>query len=567
MLGVGAADGVAIGRVYLFHDESPVFSRLNIDDTDKELSRLDTSLAAAHEQIAEIMRKAEAAGGSDNADIFDYQLLILEDVDFTDKVKNKIAGEKINCEYAVQAVCDEYIALFSKMDNGYLKERVGDMTDIKKRLLCALTGAEYQSLSELPKDTILAAYDLTPSQTAELDSKLVKGILLEKDGKLSHTVILARSMGVPCIVGLGGLLNNLAQGSAVVMDGKSGEVIENPDNSQIELYTKVRLEIEKKNKELEQYRHCRGVTLDGREVGIYANITSVGEVGRLLANGGEGVGLLRTELIYMASKTPPSEETQYRIYSQMASSLKGRPLIIRTLDAGGDKNIDYLGIEKEANPFLGVRAIRYCLATPEIFKTQISAILRAAVHGNIYLMFPMIATIEELRSAKTIVGEVRAELEMNKTEYGAIRIGMMMEMPSAAFLAQSFAKEVDFFSIGTNDLTQYLFAADRGNVKVAYLNSYFHPALLNTVYKIIQAANENDIEVEICGQAGEIPELVPLWAAMGITNLSVTIPSIPLVRKIICRTDIRQAQERLRQILLMDTAGEVGEFLRRGGEH
>lgn len=567
MLGVGAADGVAIGRVYLFHDESPVFSRLNIDDTDKELSRLDTSLAAAHEQIAEIMRKAEADGGSDNADIFDYQLLILEDVDFTGKVKNKIAEEKINCEYAVQAVCDEYIALFSKMDNGYLKERVGDMTDIKKRLLCALTGAEYQSLSELPKDTILAAYDLTPSQTAELDSKLVKGILLEKDGKLSHTVILARSMGVPCIVGLGGLLNNLAQGSAVVMDGKSGEVIENPDNSQIELYTKVRLEIEKKNKELEQYRHCRGVTLDGREVGIYANITSVGEVGRLLANGGEGVGLLRTELIYMASKTPPSEETQYRIYSQMASSLKGRPLIIRTLDAGGDKNIDYLGIEKEENPFLGVRAIRYCLANPEIFKTQISAILRAAVHGNIYLMFPMIATIEELRSAKTIVGEVRAELETNKAEYGAIRIGMMMEMPSAAFLAQSFAKEVDFFSIGTNDLTQYLFAADRGNVKVAYLNSYFHPALLNTVYKIIQAANENDIEVEICGQAGEIPELVPLWAAMGITNLSVTIPSIPLVRKIICRTDIRQAQERLRQILLMDTAGEVGEFLRRGGEH
>lgn len=563
MLGIGTVDGIAIAKTYLFNDKPLVFSKATVEDINKELRRLNDSLAAAYSQVHEIMIKAQSLGGNDKWEIFDFQLLILKDEDFINKIENKITEEKINCEYAVESVCLEYAALFSEMDNEYLNQRTGDILDIKIRIQCVLSGVPYKSLSGLSGEVILSAYDLAPSQTAELNTDYVKGILLEKGGKSSHTVILARSLGIPCIVGLDGLLNNLTNGNTIIMDGSSGEVIEDPTDSQIERYTKAMLEIEQKNKLLEKYKNCRSVTADGFEMKVYANITSAGEVAKLIENGGEGVGLLRTEFIYMASSSaPPSEKNQYEIYSEIAASLKGRPLVIRTLDAGGDKNIAYLGIEKEENPFLGYRAIRYCLDNKHIFKEQISAVLRAAVHGNIYMMFPMIADIEELRSAKAVVGETKADLEMNGVEYGEIRIGMMMETPAAAVSADLFAKEADFFSIGTNDLTQYLFAADRNNKKVAYLNSSFHPALLNTVYNICRAANKNNIEVDICGQAGEIPELVPLWAAMGVTNLSVSIPSVPLVRKIICQTNKQQAQKDLQEILRLDTSQEVIKFIK-----
>ncbi len=510
------------------------------------------------------METASVSFGKENGDIFDYQLLLLEDMSFLGKIKEIIETEQVNCEYAVDSAARQYIELFENMDNDYLKERTVDLADIAKRLNFILRGKELKTLSDIREDSIVAAADLTPSQTAGINRKRVKGILLEHGGISSHSVIIARSMGIPCIIGIPGLLNNVAHGETVMINSDSGEVIKNPTAGQIALYKAYEARITAEKHELDRYVKAGSITRDGFEVKVYANITSENDAAALIENGGEGAGLFRTEFLFMTGKNPPSEELQYKVYSNTARILDGRPLIIRTLDAGGDKNIPYLKIPAEGNPFLGYRAIRYCLDNPDIFKAQLSAILRAGLHGSVECMVPMIATIDELRRTRAMVKEVGEELAAKGIPYSdRVRLGIMVETPAAAVMADRFAEEADFLSIGTNDLTQYLFAADRMNPKVADLNSYFHPALLRIVKYVCDCANRKGIEVDICGQAGEIPALVPIWTAMGVNNLSVSIPSIPKVRKIICETRKADAAEIMEKALTLDTAKEVESFLKQ----
>lgn len=560
--GIGVIGGMAMAEVYLVDDCILEITRETVDDVDKEYRRLLTAIEVCAGQIEKIMHAATERLGKDNGEIFDFQLLMLDDKEFLEPIRRYIVDDHFNCEYALDQVAKQYIDRLSKIDNPYLRERTADVADLARRINFALRGREMKTLSGISRESIVAAVDLTPSQTAGIDRNKVKGIILEKGGKSSHSVILARSMGIPCIIGIENLTESVSSGDVAIVNGDTGEVFISPTAGQIAAFNGYMENIIKEEKIFSRYVHCRSITQDGAEVKVLANITSEREALDLVQKGGEGAGLLRTEFMYMSGSTPPSEEVQYNVYSNIARALNGLPLIIRTLDAGGDKSIPYLDIPNEDNPFLGYRAIRYCLDNPEIFKTQVSAILRSGVNGNVEFMIPMIATIDEIKRARAIIEEVKKELSQKGIKYAKhMCLGMMMETPAAAFMAERFAKEVDFFSIGTNDLTQYLFAADRTNEKVAYLNSYFHPALLRLVRNICDSARRYGIAVDICGQAGEVPELVPLWIAMGVDNLSVSIPSIPRVRKIICETNKLKAVDVMERALNMDTAEEVKEYL------
>ncbi len=559
MVGIGAVDGVAVEPIYCFEDETPFVAIREVVDTAEECNRLTHAFTVVQSQLEAIMEKVKDVYGDDKTDIFDYQLLMLQDTDFVEKIEDEIKQGAV-CESAVEKVCGAYIQLFTEIDNEYLRQRTGDIADIQKRILFALSGKTLKSLLDIGDPVILSANDLLPSQMAEVNNKFVKGILLEKGGKSSHTVILARSMGIPCIVGIENL-SAIKDATVVIMDGKTGEIIETPTEEQLHTYRKRIAEQAEQKKLLDPYKTCKAITEDGIEMNVYANITSKEEVAALLENGGDGVGLLRTEFIYMQASSSPSEQAQFDIYAAIAKSLQQRPLIIRTLDAGGDKHIEYLHIPEEENPFLGYRAIRYCLDHADVFKAQMKAILRAGCAGNVHMMFPMITSMQELKRAKALVAEAKDELKGENVPYADVAIGMMMETPAAAFAAERFAAEVDFFSIGTNDLTQYLFAADRNNKNVAHLNNYFHPTLLSAVYAICKAAAAHHIEVDICGQAGEVELLVPMWVAMGVTNLSVSIPSIPKIKKIICETNVQEASQKLQEVLTFDNAEEVINFL------
>lgn len=552
-----------MANIYLLEDSTPEVVKRKIVNPEQEYQRFLAAKETCISQLERIMKTAIEDFGQENGEIFDYQLLMLEDKDFLGKIKGYIFTELMNCEYALSVTAQEFVTMFQNIDNEYLRERTADIEDLAKRLNFALRGKELNALSGITGKVVVAASDLSPSQTAGIDRERVKGILLERGGTSCHSVILARSMGIPCIVGVPGLTGKVKHGDLTIINGDTGEITVLPTADQIEEYQKYQEKTVREKQILDQYLNCKSVTLDGFEIKVYANIALENEATAVIEHGGEGVGLLRTEFMYMQSSVPPAEETQYHLYSNIAGVLQERPLIIRTLDAGGDKVVPYLGIPKEENPFLGYRAIRYCLNNPQIFKTQISAILRAGLSGNVSMLLPMIASMDELSHAKAIIGEVKKELDEGGIPYGnRVKLGMMMEIPAAAVMAERFAKEVDFFSVGTNDLTQYLFAADRMNEKVAYLNSYFHPALLQVVKHICDSAAKHGIEVDICGQAGEFPELIPLWAAMGVTNLSVSIPSIPKVRKVICNIEKSKAAVVLERVLSFNTAHEVECYLR-----
>ncbi|MDF2654876.1 MAG: phosphoenolpyruvate-protein phosphotransferase [Bacillota bacterium] len=562
MIGIGVVPGMAKAKTYLLDEDAFLDEKKIVDDPETEYQRFLAAKEVCAAQLEEIMKAMPETMAADSREIFDYQLLLLEDTGFLGMIRTAVENDHTNCEYAVTIAAQKYITLFENMDNDYLKQRTIDMVDISRRLNAILTGREQKTLSGIMEDSIVAAEDLTPSQTAGINRDRVKGILLERGGSSSHSVIIARAMDIPCIVGITRLLDQAVHGETVIMNGTTGEVTPNPTPEQIREYEVYAAKAELEKQQLDQYRKCKTETLDGAKLQVYANITSETDVTALLENGGEGVGLFRTEFLYMAGETLPSEELQYKVYSSIAKKLEGKPLIIRTLDAGGDKNIASLGIEKEENPFLGYRAIRYCLDHPELFKMQIAAVLRAGAWGNTAFMLPMIATIDEVRRTRAMAEEVQAELASKGIPHTAtIRMGMMVETPAAAFDAERFAREVDFFSIGTNDLTQYLFAADRMNQRVTGLNSYFQPTLLRAIKHICQCGKQNGIEVDICGQAGEIPSLVPIWVAIGIDNLSVSIPSIPRVRKIIRETRKSDAEAVLEKVLELDTAQEVERFL------
>ena len=535
MNGTIAVGGMALADVQIIAEQHTDVGRRTVEQTGAEEERLGTAVRLCGTALSELIRQLQEEGDSDHADILDFQLLLLEDDNYMGRIYRMIQEEQVNCEYAVSQCSQAYRDELAALDNPYLNERTADISDIEKRLLRALSRREGAPVRPGPK--IAAALDLTPSQVVELGRQGLQGIVLEQGGLSSHCVILARSMNIPCMIGVAGLLGQLQDGQRLLLDAEHGRITVEPTLEQVQEFEQYQAAYRAEQAELERFRHAATVTADGRAMKVYANITSDLEVPELLKQGGEGVGLLRTELLYMERETPPDEETQYAAYSAIVSGLAGRPLIVRTLDVGGDKRIPYLNIPLEDNPFLGYRAIRYCLDHPEVFHPQLAAILRAAALSPVQLMLPMITTISEVERAREAIVQVRADLKERGIETGPVSLGMMVETPAAAVMADQFAGAVDFFSIGTNDLTQYLFAADRNNATVAALNSYFQPALLHMVDHICGCAHRHGIEVDICGQAGEMDELIPLWVGMGVDNLSVSIPSIPRVRRAISRCD------------------------------
>lgn len=555
MKGTVAVGGMALSQACLFLEGQADVSPHHVENTDAELQRLQTASALCAGELSALIESLRQNAVADQAEILDFQLLLLEDENYMGRIAGIVQGEQVNCEYAVARHSRLYREELSALDNPYLNERAADISDIEQRLLRALSR---RGKAALPSDPVIAvAQDLTPSQVVELGHGKLEGIILEKGGLSSHCVILARSMGIPCIIGAAGILAQVEQGQPVLLDAEAGEIVPSPDEEAVRRYRQYQEAKQRERQSLEQFRCGKTATADGRTMKVYANITSHLEVPGLLEQGGEGVGLLRTEMLYMEQDAPPDEETQFSFYSAIVKGLAGRPLIIRTLDVGGDKSIPYLGIPPEENPFLGYRAIRYCLDHPEIFKPQLAAILRAAALGPVRLMLPMVAAAGEVVQAKEIVAAVRRELEDRGTAAGPVPVGIMVETPAAAVMADQLAGLVDFFSIGTNDLTQYLFAADRNNARVASLNSYFQPALLRMVERICRCAHEKGIEVGICGQAGEVEQLIPLWVGMGVDELSVSIPSIPRVRRRISRCDTAACRELAGRALACISEAEV----------
>ena len=555
MKGTVAVGGMALSQACLFLEGQADVSPHHVENTDAELQRLQTASALCAGELSALIESLRQNAVADQAEILDFQLLLLEDENYMGRIAGIVQGEQVNCEYAVARHSRLYREELSALDNPYLNERAADISDIEQRLLRALSRRGKAALPSHP--VIAVAQDLTPSQVVELGHGKLEGIILEKGGLSSHCVILARSMGIPCIIGAAGVLAQVEQGQPVLLDAEAGEVLLSPDEEAVRRYRQYQEAKQRERQSLEQFRCGKTATADGRTMKVYANITSHLEVPGILEQGGEGVGLLRTEMLYMEQDAPPDEETQFSFYSAIVKGLAGRPLIIRTLDVGGDKSIPYLGIPPEENPFLGYRAIRYCLDHPEIFKPQLAAILRAAALGPVRLMLPMVAAAGEVVRAKEIVAAVRRELEDRGTAAGPVPVGIMVETPAAAVMADQLAGLVDFFSIGTNDLTQYLFAADRNNPRVASLNSYFQPALLRMVERICRCAHEKGIEVGICGQAGEVEQLIPLWVGMGVDELSVSIPSIPRVRRRISRCDTAACRELAGRALACISEAEV----------
>ena len=563
MKGIVAAKGMALATAHILKEPDIVVEKYLVDDSSYELTRLRNAISDCHDQIEQLISENEDSIDAQTVEILDFQLLILEDTDFIKKIETIIIEENLNAEYAVESASNEYIEFLKNLqDNAYLSERASDIADLVYRILSVLMGIQTEEI-EPNQPYIAIGVDIAPSLIASLDKGRLKGIILEKGGITSHCVILSRSLGIPCLINTDGILNRIKGGEQVFLDAISGKAFVEPNDECIQSYFEYVAEDAKEKEELKAYIHCDSRTIDGVEVKIFANISTESEAQEAVHSGCEGVGLFRTELLYMAqTHLPPSEEKQYAEYSETARVLGDRPLVIRTLDIGGDKQIGYMKIEEEENPFLGYRAVRYCLDNPEIFKPQIAAILRAGVKGNVWIMFPMITNKTEIQRAKQLVEEVKTELAAQGKQFSTdMKIGMMIETPAAAFDAKMFAKEVDFFSIGTNDLSQYLFAADRTNSRLAYLNSHYQPTLLRMMNQVIKSAKEAGIEVDICGQAAEVDNLVPLWVAMGVDNLSVSIPRIPSVRKRVCELNKLECEVLLNDIMRLDTADEVEHML------
>jgi len=557
--GIVAAPGMACALAFIVSQPEIDVRRRDVVCAEDEIHRFRHAVSDCHSCIKRMMDGLSGGSGAQTAGILDFQLLMLEDTDFIGKMEQAVSESLFNAEYAVKSVSDEYISHIEALeDNSYLKERKADVSDLAQRLIAYLSGVDW-SITEPGEAYIAIGIDVAPSRFAQFDKSKLKGVILERGGITSHCVILSRSLGIPCLIGTTGIMQAAQAGGTALLDAVAGEAVMNPGRESIQACESYLAAQTDEKTRLTAYTSKESITLDGARIKVYANVASGDEALETVRGGGEGVGLFRSELLFMSRAAgPPSEEEQYAEYSKAAIALGDRPLVIRTLDAGGDKQIDYLDIGKEDNPFLGYRGIRYCIDKPDIFKPQIAAILRAAAVGNVRMMFPMITCKAEIDRAKAVVGQVMEELASQGKPFDSnIKIGIMVETPAAAFDAPALASEADFFSIGTNDLTQYLFAADRANANVAGLNSQFQPALLRVIRWVTDAAHSAGIEADICGQAAEAAPLIPLWVAMGVDNLSVSVPRITAVREKIRnlrKDDCVKLQDR---VLKMDTPGEV----------
>lgn len=562
--GIAGSAGYGVGKVVIISDAKPEYENRTITDTDTdaEIKRYDDAVAAFTEKTHAMAEAMKESVGEHNAEILEGHILLLTDPGMDEITKGAIMSGTC-AEAAFESTCDMFAGMFQMADDELTRQRATDIGDIKVRMLKILTGTPDMNISEVPAGTILVAEDLTPSMTAGIVKENVAGIITAVGGKTSHSAILARALEIPAVLSVDGIVDMVSDGMTAVVDGCDGICILDPSPEEIEEYQAKREKYLSDKALLEVYRGKDTVTADGAKVHLYGNIGNPEDAKQVAACDGEGVGLFRTEFLFMGASELPSEEEQFQAYKAAAETMEGREVIIRTLDVGGDKDIPYLGLEKEDNPFLGFRAVRYCLQNKDSYRVQLRALLRASAFGDIKIMVPLVTCVDEIRSVKALVKELMAELDAENIAYNKdIQVGAMIETPAASLIADLLAKEADFFSIGTNDLTQYTMAVDRGNAKVAYLYSSYNPAVLRSMKNIIEAANAAGIMVGMCGEAAADPLLIPLLISFGLGEFSVSATSVLATRGTIAKWSKAEADELAAKALSLATETEVAELLK-----
>ena len=560
--GIAGSAGYGVGKVVIISDAKPEYENRTITDTDAEIKRYDDAVAAFTEKTHAMAEAMKESVGEHNAEILEGHILLLTDPGMDEITKGAIMSGTC-AEAAFESTCDMFAGMFQMADDELTRQRATDIGDIKVRMLKILTGTPDVNISEVPAGTILVAEDLTPSMTAGIVKENVAGIITAVGGKTSHSAILARALEIPAVLSVDGIVDKVSDGMTAVVDGCDGICILDPSQEEIEEYRAKREKYLSDKALLEVYRGKDTVTADGAKVHLYGNIGNPEDAKQVAACDGEGVGLFRTEFLFMGASELPSEEEQFQAYKTAAETMDGREVIIRTLDVGGDKDIPYLGLEKEDNPFLGFRAVRYCLQNKDSYRVQLRALLRASAFGDIKIMVPLVTCVDEIRSVKALVKELMVELDAENIAYNKnIQVGAMIETPAASLIADLLAKEADFFSIGTNDLTQYTMAVDRGNAKVAYLYSSYNPAVLRSMKNIIEAANAAGIMVGMCGEAAADSLLIPLLISFGLGEFSVSATSVLATRGTIAKWSKAEADELAAKALSLATETEVAELLK-----
>lgn len=562
--GIAASYGIAIAKAYRLVEPDLTVQKKEIESPEAEVDRFEKAIRQSRSELEMIRDHAKKELGDEKASIFEAHLLVLSDPELTGPIKDKIGNEKVNAEYALKETADMFVSMFEAMENEYMKERAADIRDVTKRVLSHLLGVELPNPSLIAEEVIIVAEDLTPSDTAQLNRKFVKGFTTDVGGRTSHSAIMSRSMEIPAVVGTKEATKEIQNGDIVIVDGINGEVHINPVPEVIEAYKNKAAQYAKEKAEWAKLKNEKTYSNDGYQVELVANIGTPKDIEGVVNNGGEGVGLFRTEFLYMGRDQLPSEEEQYEAYKTVLESLKGKPVVVRTLDIGGDKKLPYLNLPKEMNPFLGFRAIRLCLEDQDLFRTQLRALLRASVYGNLKIMFPMIATINEFRKAKVILEEEKEKLVKNGLKVSdKIEVGIMVEIPSTAIMADQFAKEVDFFSIGTNDLIQYTLAADRMNERVSYLYQPYNPAILRLVKMVIDAAHKEGKWVGMCGEMAGDETAIPLLLGLGLDEFSMSATSILKARSLIKKLNRSEMQQLASKALQKRTTTEVVDLVRK----
>lgn len=560
--GTAASEGIGIGEVMLIEEHSLEYTPRTVTDTEAESQRFKTAVDAFCYNTEKQAENLRNSAGEKEAEILAGHIQIIKDPYLSGEIEKLIADGQC-AEAALEHMCDMFIAMFSAADDELTKQRAADVRDIKSGVLGILLGVNEVKVSDAPKGTVLVAKELTPSVTAGIVKENIAGIITETGGTTSHSAILARALEIPAVLSVEGVASSLKNGDTVVVDGSEGNVIVNPDDKTVAEYSEKRDVFLAERKELENYRGKETKSASGEVYELFCNIGKPEDAVKAVDADGEGVGLFRTEFLFMDRSSLPTEDEQFDAYKKAALILKGKSLIIRTLDIGGDKDIPYLGLEKEENPFMGFRAIRYCLKNRELFKSQIKAILRASAFGDIKIMFPLITTMDELREGKKLVTECKADLRNMGINFNEnIQVGVMVETASAAVIADMLAKEADFFSIGTNDLTGYTMACDRGNNDVSYLYSPLQPSVLRMIKRTIECGVQNGISVGMCGEAAANKLMIPLLISFGLTEFSVSAPSVLNVRKIISEWTKEKADKVAEKVLEMTTQQEIVEYLK-----
>ena len=560
--GIGASAGIGIGKVVVIKEQSLDYKKETITDAEAEKKRLSEAIEVFIDKTAKMVEAMKVTAGEQESEILEGHILMIQDPAIKEQIDAKIDDEKINAEAAVEEACDFFAQIFAMAEDELTQQRASDLGDIKTRLIKILLGIEEVDISAVPEGTVLVAEDLTPSMTAGINPANVEGVLTEIGGKTSHSAIICRSMEIPAVLSVEKIVSIVKDGDVVVLDGATGEAYVNPEDSVLEDYKAKKAAYLEEKAALSKFIGQASQTADGHVVELVANIGGPDEAAKVVECDGEGVGLFRTEFLFMDRDSVPTEEEQFKAYKTVAETLEGKPVIIRTLDIGGDKALPYLGLETEENPFLGFRAVRFCLKRPDIYRPQLRALLRASAFGKIRIMVPLVTCVDELRAVKALLEEIKGELDAEGIAYNKdVEVGVMMETAAASLIADILAKEADFFSIGTNDLTGYTMAADRGNSDVAYLYSAYNPAVLRSIKNIIGAANAEGIMAGMCGEAASDPLLVPVLLAFGLNEFSVSATAILATRKVMSLWTMDEAKALAEEVMQLTTEAEVKALL------